>query len=131
MNLFPFAAITEPLLSGFSNHNSTMATDRAIPLLDAPAEDPHKKFVKNIIISSRYTIWNFFPKSLLEQFRRLANVYFLVLGIIASVGAYTSFYETAIEPAGILAPMIIVVLISVVKVGSALHYHAQLSKLNS
>ena len=74
-------------------------------------------FPRNIIVSSRYNILNFLPKSLLEQFRRLANVYFLVLGIIASIGEYTSYYESAIEPAGILAPMIIVVLISVIKDG--------------
>lgn len=74
-------------------------------------------FPKNIIVSSRYNLFNFLPKSLLEQFRRLANVYFLVLGIIACIGEYTNYYESAIEPAGILAPMIIVVLISVIKDG--------------
>ncbi len=76
-----------------------------------------QKYPKNVIVSSRYTMLNFFPKSLLEQFRRLANVYFLVLGIIAEVGYATNYYETAIEPAGILAPMCIVVMISVIKDG--------------
>jgi magnesium-transporting ATPase (P-type) len=89
-------------------------------------------FPKNIIISSRYTIFNFFPKSLLEQFRRLANVYFLVLGIIAATGAYTSYYETAIEPAGILAPMSIVVMISVIKDGiEDMKRHSADSRINS
>jgi hypothetical protein len=32
-------------------------------------------------------------------------------------GTYTSYYNTAVEPAGILLPMTIVVLISVVKDG--------------
>jgi len=68
-------------------------------------------------ISSRYTLINFFPKSLLEQFRRLANVYFLVIGIIAAVGEYSSYYETAVVPWGILGPMGLVVLISVIKDG--------------
>jgi phospholipid-transporting ATPase len=71
----------------------------------------------NITVTSRYTLLNFFPKSLLEQFRRLANVYFLVIGIIAAVGAYTNYYETAVVPYGILGPMGLVVLISVVKDG--------------
>jgi magnesium-transporting ATPase (P-type) len=89
-------------------------------------------FPKNIIISSRYTLINFFPKSLLEQFRRLANVYFLVLGIIAATGAYTSYYETAIEPAGILAPMSIVVMISVIKDGiEDMKRHSADSRINS
>ena len=71
----------------------------------------------NITVTSRYTLLNFFPKSLLEQFRRLANVYFLVVGIIAAVGAYTNYYETAVVPYGILGPMGVVVMISVVKDG--------------
>jgi hypothetical protein len=37
-------------------------------------------YAENVIVSSRYTPLNFLPKSLLEQFRRLANVYFLVIG---------------------------------------------------
>ena len=75
------------------------------------------RYSKNVVISSRYTLFNFLPKSLLEQFRRLANVYFLVIGMIAVIGTYTSYYETAVEPVGILMPMIIVVLISVIKDG--------------
>lgn len=90
------------------------------------------QYPKNIIVSSRYTLLNFFPKSLLEQFRRLANVYFLVLGIIAATGAYTNYYETAIEPAGILAPMCIVVMISVIKDGiEDLKRHSADNRINS
>lgn len=89
-------------------------------------------FPKNIIVSSRYTIFNFLPKSLLEQFRRLANVYFLVIGIIALIGSYTGYYETAVEPAGILAPMMIVVFISVIKDGvEDLKRHQADKKINS
>ena len=71
----------------------------------------------NIIVPSRYNIFTFLPKSLFEQFRRLANVYFLVLGIIAAVGASTTYYDTSVEPAGLLLPMTIVVLISIAKDG--------------
>ena len=46
------------------------------------------RYERNVIISSRYTLLNFLPKSLLEQFRRLANVYFLVVGMIAVVGEF-------------------------------------------
>lgn len=75
------------------------------------------KYKKNAIITSRYTLISFLPKSLLEQFRRLANVYFLVLGIIATIGSYTKFYETAVQPYGILGPMFIVIFISMIKEG--------------
>jgi hypothetical protein len=41
--------------------------------------------IKNVIVTSRYKLLTFLPKSLFEQFRRLANVYFLVIGTIAGV----------------------------------------------
>lgn len=75
------------------------------------------QFPQNIIVTTRYTMLSFFPKSLFEQFRRLANVYFLVLGCIAAIGMATEYYDTAVEPAGLLIPLTIVVLISVAKDG--------------
>lgn len=35
-----------------------------------------------IINLLQYTIWNFLPKNLFEQFRRIANFYFLCIGVI-------------------------------------------------
>lgn len=118
----------QPLLgqnmNTISNKSNTNQEHRVIPIF--PPTDQHEEenkakeeynYPPNIIVSSRYNIINFLPKSLLEQFRRLANVYFVVIGVIAAVGAYTKEYETAIDPAGILAPMLIVVFISVIKDG--------------
>ena len=51
------------------------------------------RYEQNVIVSSRYTLINFLPKSLLEQFRRLANVYFLVVGMIAIIGEYGPFTD--------------------------------------
>lgn len=82
---------------------------------------PHRPksddFPPNEVRTSRYTLITFLPKCLFEQFRRLANVYFVVLGIIAAVGYYGGYYEAAVEPAAILAPVSIVVMISVIKEG--------------
>lgn len=93
-------------------------------VLPFPESDEHvqlanktARFPKNIIITTRYTVLSFFPKSLFEQFRRLANVYFLVLGCIAAIGEATEYYDTAVEPAGLLIPLTIVVLISIAKDG--------------
>lgn len=74
-------------------------------------------YPRNITITSRYTLLNFLPKSLLEQFRRLANVYFLVIGIIAAVGTYTSYFQTAVAFQGFLGPLGVVILISIIKDG--------------
>jgi hypothetical protein len=87
-------------------------TDEFVRLANETARYP-----ANIIVTTRYTVLSFFPKSLFEQFRRLANVYFLVLGCIAAIGVATEYYDTAVEPAGLLIPLTIVVLISVAKDG--------------
>ena len=68
--------------------------------LVTPHRENAEDYPKNIVKTSRYNIFTFLPKSLFEQFRRLANVYFLVLGAIAAVGSYTNDYNTAVEPIG-------------------------------
>ena len=74
-----------------------------------------KEYPRNVIVTSKYTVFNFLPKALLEQFRRLANVYFLIIGIIAAIGMYTKAYQTAIDPSAVLVPMSIVISISMSK----------------
>ena len=65
-----------------------------IGLLMCTASEEHPFiYTANVITSTRYTVLNFLPKSLLEQFRRLANVYFLVIGIIASIGMDFKLYR--------------------------------------
>jgi magnesium-transporting ATPase (P-type) len=59
----------------------------------------------------------FIPKAMFEQFRRMANIYFLVLGIIAFVAEQTNYYATSVEASGLLLPMLLVVMISMVKDG--------------
>jgi hypothetical protein len=56
--------------------------------------DPQVYFPPNVIVTSRYNMISFLPKSIFEQFRRLANVYFLVLGVIAAIGESTQYYDT-------------------------------------
>ena len=41
------------------------------------------KFVDNGIKTSKYTWWNFIFKNLFMQFRRVSNVYFLVMVILS------------------------------------------------
>ena len=98
----------------------------------AETNSVHFLYKLNNIISSRYTMVDFLPKALLEQFRRLANVYFLVIGGIAVIGEYTGAYNTAVLPIGILGPMVLVVMISVIKDGvEDIKRHQQDSKIDS
>jgi phospholipid-transporting ATPase len=106
--------VTVPLLDPATTQNEN--DERIVqPFLPLDLEDD--PYPPNIIITSRYSLFSFFPKTIFEQFRRLANVYFLVLGGIAAIGANTEYYDTAVEPAGLLIPMSIVVFISIIKDG--------------
>ncbi|KAB7494659.1 hypothetical protein Anas_04977, partial [Armadillidium nasatum] len=74
-------------------------------------ETEHLKFVDNTIKTSRYTLLNFLPKNLFEQFRRIANFYFLCLCII-----HFSI-DSPVSPVTSLLPLVIVVTITGIKQG--------------
>jgi hypothetical protein len=50
--------------------------------VQTPANYDRQKYPDNRVVSSKYTVLNFLPKNLFEQFRRIANTYFLIIGII-------------------------------------------------
>ncbi|KAI3335756.1 hypothetical protein F4824DRAFT_463438 [Ustulina deusta] len=56
------------------------------PLIDERSGKPYKS---NSIRSNRYTIFSFLPKQLVFQFGRLANFYFLVIGILQQVPGWS------------------------------------------
>ncbi|KAL2163003.1 hypothetical protein VTH06DRAFT_6839 [Thermothelomyces fergusii] len=69
---------------------------RRKPLKD---ERTGRPYVSNFIRSSRYTLWNFLPKQLFFQFSKLANFYFLVIGILQMIpGLSTTGTYTTIGP---------------------------------
>lgn len=70
-----------------------------------------QKYAGNSVNSTKYTLATFLPKSLFEQFRRVANFYFLVTGVLA-------FTKLAPYSAGsAILPLIIVVGATMVKEG--------------
>ena len=92
---------------------------RHIPLNVRAARKKHlidersgKRYISNSIRSSRYTLWSFIPKQLIFQFSKLANFYFLVVGImqlipgLSTTGTYTT-----------IAPLMIFVAIAMAKEG--------------
>ncbi|KAJ2434152.1 hypothetical protein IWW46_006207, partial [Coemansia sp. RSA 2440] len=48
-----------------------------------------QNFCSNAITTSQYTLVNFLPKNLSRQFRRVANIYFLVLTILQLIGYFS------------------------------------------
>lgn len=71
---------------------------------------PHT-YPDNRVVSSKYTGWNFLPKNLFEQFRRLANFYFLCVGFIQLI------IDSPVSPATSIAPLVFVVAVTAIKQG--------------
>ncbi|KAF5180176.1 Phospholipid-transporting atpase [Thalictrum thalictroides] len=67
------------------------------------------RYPKNYISTTRYNFVTFLPKALFEQFRRVANLYFLLAAIL-SVTAIAPFSSPSV-----IAPLVFVVGISMVK----------------
>lgn len=74
-------------------------------------ESKLRNYAGNSIRSTKYTLASFLPKSLFEQFRRVANFYFLVTGIL-------SFTDLAPYSAvSAILPLIVVIGATMVKEG--------------
>ncbi|VDK23301.1 unnamed protein product, partial [Taenia asiatica] len=80
-----------------------------IPTQAEEASQINKRFGDNKLITSHYTWWNFFPVDLYEQFHIIANFFFLLISILYFFG------ETPINPATTIAPLVVVVGISMIK----------------
>eukprot|EP00850_Spirogloea_muscicola_P023558 SM000367S13680 [mRNA] locus=s367:22140:28006:+ [translate_table: standard] len=76
------------------------------PQLHAEGE---RAYPRNDISTTRYSLWSFFPKALFEQFRRVANLYFLLAAVLSvtPLSPYTA--------GSLIAPLVIVIGFSMAK----------------
>ncbi|XP_020820884.1 phospholipid-transporting ATPase IH isoform X1 [Phascolarctos cinereus] len=70
-----------------------------------------QKYPDNRIVSSKYTFWNFIPKNLFEQFRRIANFYFLIIFLVQLI------IDTPTSPVTSGLPLFFVIAVTAVKQG--------------
>lgn len=94
------------------------------------------KGLSNSITTTKYTILTWLPKSLWEQFRRIANVYFLVISVLMVIyfflslnvliyclvaqliGTYApTIFATPLEPFSTVMTLIFVLMVTSVKEG--------------
>jgi hypothetical protein len=69
----------------------------------------NKKYDSNKISTTKYTIFTFVPKSIMMQFRRIANVYFLIISILT----FMSFSPK--NPLSMISTFLIVILFTMLK----------------
>ena len=67
-------------------------------------------YPSNHVVTSKYRWWTFLPKSLFEQFRRVANVYFLLISILQLSTPYSPTNRLAT-----VLPLTLVLLVSMAK----------------
>uniref|UniRef100_A0A8C6PBM9 Phospholipid-transporting ATPase n=1 Tax=Nothobranchius furzeri TaxID=105023 RepID=A0A8C6PBM9_NOTFU len=70
-----------------------------------------QRYPDNHIVSSKYTFWNFIPKNLFEQFRRIANFYFLVIFLVQLI------IDTPTSPITSGLPLFFVITVTAIKQG--------------
>ncbi len=70
----------------------------------------HFEVVDNSIRTTKYTILTFLPINLFEQFRRVANFYFLCIAMIQLAPGLTN-----IDPSASIAPLIFVLAVTAIK----------------
>ncbi|KAG7400025.1 hypothetical protein PHYBOEH_007093 [Phytophthora boehmeriae] len=51
---------------------------------EAPVEPP-SPFASNVVVSAKYSAWNFVPRVLLAQLQRPSNVYFLFIAVLQTI----------------------------------------------
>ena len=71
-----------------------------------------KLFASNQNITSKYTVISFLPRNLLEQFRRVANIFFLGIAILQFFPKFST-----ISPGLVILPLIVVLAITALKDG--------------
>ncbi|KAG6549287.1 hypothetical protein Mapa_009273 [Marchantia paleacea] len=81
---------------------------RVIHCNDHSANLPYK-FKHNSISTTKYNFWTFLPKGLFEQFRRVANMYFLLIAILSTTPI------SPVHPVTNVGPLVLVLAVSLMK----------------
>ena len=70
-----------------------------------------RQLPNNKVVTAKYTLFNFVPKNLFEQFRRIANFYFLCISVIQVA------HMSPVSPITSLIPLIFVITTTAIKQG--------------
>jgi phospholipid-translocating P-type ATPase (flippase) len=76
----------------------------------APQQNLPFKFPSNYVRTTKYSIWSFLPLAILFQFRRFANLYFLMIAVLQSIPVISP-----LNPITAILPLAFVISLSVVR----------------
>ncbi|KAI0273495.1 hypothetical protein BC834DRAFT_1024630 [Gloeopeniophorella convolvens] len=93
--------INEPLPEDYYDHKQKV-----------PKVLKEYQYPSNQIITSKYTLVTFLPRNLLEQFRRIANIFFLFIAILQFLPKFST-----VSPGLVILPLIVVLGITAIKDG--------------
>jgi phospholipid-translocating ATPase len=71
---------------------------------------PEHHYYTNQIVTSKYTVFTYLPRNLLEQFRRVANCFFLAIAILQFFPKFST-----ISPGLVILPLLVVIAITAAK----------------
>lgn len=80
--------------------------------VDIGETSPH---IDNTVTTSKYTIVSFLPLALFGQFRRFANLYFLLGGLLMLFGERTNYFLSPYQSSTTLGPLAVVICISLLQ----------------
>jgi phospholipid-translocating P-type ATPase (flippase) len=72
----------------------------------------------NAISTTKYSWYSWLPKSIWEQFRRIANIYFLLISVLMLIGTYaTEVFVSPLNPYSTIVTLVFVLLVTSIKEG--------------
>lgn len=92
--------------------NLPVGQDEGMALLIDTDEDLQILTISNEINTAKYTLFNFIPKNVLEQLRRVANIYFLAIILLQCIPAISNY-----NPVLAALPLILIMAVTGIKDG--------------
>ncbi len=84
--------------------NNRESLFRHVRVLGSEDDHPRQTVKDNIICTSKYTRYTFLPKNLIEQFSKMANVYFIFISFMQMIPiiSITNGFPAQIFPLGVV-----------------------------
>eukprot|EP00606_Chrysophyceae_sp_TOSAG23-5_P000761 GSChrysophyteH2.ASY1.ANO1.1337.1 assembled CDS len=79
----------------------------------------NERSTSNSISTTKYTVLSWLPISLMDQFKRVANVYFLLISVLMLIGKYApTIFQTPLDPWSTIMTFIFVLGVTCIKEGN-------------